>query len=148
MKYSFNVMCDSSNNYSHINGSTTSFNFDWTLVPDKNYDLTFSYMSDDVTVTLSPIMTLWADFNGVEQNYIANGDGARKINCLGALRTYGHGANVYYWADTLTNPPTRIQRPSNNIFTISLNNALTTVPYATPVAGQYVLTLHFEECDE
>lgn len=150
MKYSFNVCCDSSNNfYSQIDGSTTSFLFDWTLVPEGNYDLTFSYMSDDTTITLSPVMTLWADLNGVEQCYLANGTSAsRKINFLGILKASGHGANTYYFADSTTNPPIRLQRPSNNNFTISLRNGLTTTAYTTPIAAQYVLILHFEKCDD
>jgi hypothetical protein len=148
-KYSFNVACDSSNNYfSQINGSTTQFNFNWALVKDCKYDLTFSYMSDDTTTTLSPVMTLWTDFNCAENTYLANATTASpNINLLGCLRADKHGANGYYYADENTNPPVRVQRPSNNTFTIFLRNALTSVAYATPVASQYVLILHFKEVD-
>jgi hypothetical protein len=149
MKYSFNVCCDSSNNYySQINGSTTSFWFDWSLVPDGKYNLTFSYMSDDTTTTLSPVMTLWADFNGLENVYLANNGTSRKINFLGSLKADKHGANGFYYADINTNPAVQLTKPSNNVFTISLNNALTTTSYNTPVAAAYVLVLHFEACDE
>ena len=138
VKYSFSVCCDSSNNfYQQIDGSTTSFIFDWTLVPEGNYNLTWAYMSDDTTITLSPVMTLWADFNGVGQTFLANGTSASsKINFLGILRASGHGANTYYYADSTTNPPIRLQRPTNTIFTISLRNGLTTTAYATTVADQ------------
>jgi len=150
MKYSFNVVCDSSNNYfSQINGSTTTFSFNWALVPDKMYDVTFSYMSDDVTTTLSPVMTLWTDMNGTPDTYLANGTTASKrIGFLGILRADKHGANSYYYSDSQTNPPVRMQRPSATEFTVYLRNALTTDAYATPTAGQYVLMLHFEECDD
>ena len=149
-KYSFNVCCDSSNNFfSQINGSTTQFNFDWSLVKNCKYDLTFSYMSDDTTTTLSPVMTLWTDLNGNSNTYLANATSAsRKIGFLGALRTDKHGANGYYYADTETNPSVQLQCPANNIFTIYLRNGLTEVAYSTPVASQYVLMLHFEECEE
>jgi hypothetical protein len=150
MRTSFNVACDSSNNYfSQIDGSTTSYNFNWALFKDCKYDVTFSYMSDDVTTTLSPVMTLWTNFNCVENTYLANATtSTQHLNLLGCLRADKHGANSYYYADENTNPPVRMQRPSNNTFTIFLRNALTSVAYATPTAGQYVLIMHFEECEE
>lgn len=149
MKYSFNVCCDSSNNYySQVNGSTTQFFFDWGLIPDGKYDLTFSYMSDDTTSTLSPVMTLWVDFNSAGNTYLANAGQSKKINFLGSLRADKHGANSFYFADTTSNPPTRLSKPTNNVFTVSLNNALTTTSYSTPVAAQYVLVLHFESCED
>jgi len=150
MKYSFNVCCDSSNNYfSQINGSTTTFCFNWAIVPDKMYDVTFSYMSDDVTTTLSPVMTLWTDLNGTPDTYIANATTAsQRIGFLGTLRADDVGATSYYYADYTTNPPVRMQRPSAEQFTVFLRKALTTEAYATPTAGQYVLMLHFEECED
>jgi hypothetical protein len=149
MKYSFNVCCDSSNNYySQVNGSTTQFWFDWSLVPDGHYNLTFSYMSDDITSTLSPVMTLWVDFNGTENQYLANAGTSRKINFLGSLKADKHGANSFYYADTKLNPPVQLIKPTNNVFTVSLNNALTTTAYSTPVAAAYVLVLHFESCED
>jgi len=119
MKYSFNVCCDSSNNYySQINGSTTSFFFDWGLIPDGKYDLTFSYMSDDITTTLSPVMTLWVDFNSAGNNYLSNGGQTKKINFLGSLRADKHGTNSFYFADITSNPPVRLSKPTNNVFTV------------------------------
>jgi len=148
MKYSFNVCCDSSNNfYSQVNGSTTQFWFDWSLVPDGTYNLTFSYMSDDTTTTLSPVMTLWVDFNGNENQYLASSGNSKKINFIGSLKADKHGTNSFYYADINTNPAVQLIKPTNNVFTVSLNNALTTTSYATPVAAQYVLILHFEACD-
>lgn len=148
MKYSFNVFCDSTIFFSQVNGSTTSYWFDWSVVPNKNYDLTFSYMSDDTTTTLSPIMTLAVDFNSAENSYLANGGNSRRVNTLGVLKADKHGANAFYYADSQLNPPVRLQRPSNNVFTVTLNNGLSGVPYSTPVATPYVLILHFEECDD
>jgi len=146
-KYSFNVCCDSSNNYfSQIDGSTTQFAFNWSLVKDCKYNLTFSYMSDDTTTTLSPVMTLWSDFNSIENVYLANGTTAsQRINLLGSLRADKHGTNSYYYAETTTNPRIQLERPSNNTFTIYLRNALTYVAYSSPIAAPYVLILHFEE---
>lgn len=149
-KYSFTVCCDSSNNYYSQSdaGATTSYIFDWTLVPDVKYNLTFSYMSDDVTTTLSPVMCIATDFTGVPNVFQANGSSAsRRVGFLGMLLASKHGANGCYYADVSTNPPIQLQRPDNQQFTIYLTNALSRTPYATPAPGPYVLFLHFEECD-
>jgi len=147
--YSFSVVCDSSNNrYSQITGSTTSFNFDWSLVKDTKYDLTFSYMSADTTTTLTQVMTLSTDFNSVENVYLANGTGAsQRINLLGSIIADKHGANSYYYATATTNPPIQLNKPTNNIFTIFLRYGTTNIAYNDPVASPYVLILHFTECD-
>jgi hypothetical protein len=149
MKSSFNVVCDSSNNrYSQITNSTTSFNFDWSLVKDCNYNVTFSYMSADTTTTLTQVMCVSTDF-GSSNTYLANGTGASsKINLLGSLIASKHGANSYYFAEAQTNPAVQLQRPSNNIFTIFLKYGTTNIAYNDPVASAYVLILHFEECEE
>ncbi len=150
VKYSFNVCCDSSNNYySQIDGSTTTFAFNWSVIPDKKYDVTFSYMSDDATTTLSPVMSLWTDLDGTPETYLASGStSSQRIGFLGTLRADKHGQNSFYYADQNTNPSVRMQRPSNSFFTVYLRKGLTTAAYATPIATQYVLMLHFEECDE
>lgn len=149
MVYSFSVVCDSSNNrYSQITGSTTSFNFDWSLVKDTKYDLTFSYMSADTTVTLTQVMTLSTDFNSVENIYLANGTGAsQRSSILGSLIASKHGINSYYYAEQKTNPPIQLNRPSNNIFTIFLKYGTTNIAYNDPVASSYVLILNFKECE-
>jgi len=150
MVYSFSVVCDSSNNrYSQITGSTTSFNFDWSLVKDTKYDLTFSYMSADTTTTLSQVMTVSTDFNSVENVYLANGTGAsQRINLLGSLIASKHGANSYYYAEENTNPAVQLNKPNNNIFTIFLRYGTTNIAFNDPVASAYVLILHFKECEE
>ena len=150
MVYSFSVVCDSSNNrYSQITGSTTSFNFDWSVVKECKYDLTFSYMSADTTTTLSQVMTISTDFNSAENVYLANATGgSQRINLLGSLIANKHGVNSYYYADENTNPPVQLYKPTNNIFTIFLKYGTTNIAFNDPVASAYVLILNFKEVTE
>ena len=142
----FNVCCDSSNNYvSQVNGSSTQFYFDWSMVPNGLYKVTFSYMSDDTTTTLSPVMTLHTDFNSADSSYLAgNGTTSTMTQCLGNLFPDKHGANGYYYAKAVDNPPVYMHKPNNNFFNVFLRNGLTTTAYSTPTASQYVLIMHFE----
>jgi hypothetical protein len=142
---SFNVCCDSSNNYvSQVNGSSTQFYFDWSRFPQGRYKVTFSYMSDDTTTTLSPVMTLHTDFNSGDSSYVAGNGVMTNSPCLGVLFPDKHGANGYYYAGAVDNPPVIMYRPNNNFFNVYLRNGLTTTAYSTPVAAQYVLIIHFE----
>lgn len=141
----YNVCCDSSNNYvSQVNGSETKFYFDWSKIPEGQYKVTFCYMSDDTTTTLSPVMTLHTDLNSGDSSYTA-GNGTSAMNmCLGNLFPDKHGANGYYFATPVHNCPVLMYRPNNNYFSVYLRNGLTTTNYSTPTASQYVLIMNFE----
>jgi hypothetical protein len=141
----FNVVCDSSNNYvSQVNGSSTQYYFDWTKLPEGKYKMTFSYMSDDTTTTLSPVMTLWNDFNSADGTYLAGNGVNPMISFMGVLFPDKHGANGYYYAGAVDNPPVLMYKPNNNYFNIFLRNGLTMTSYSTPTASQYVLMMNFE----
>jgi len=141
----FNVVCDSSSNFvSQVNGSSTQYYFDWSKLPDGKYKMTFSYMSDDTTTTLSPVMTLWNDFNSADGTYSAGNGVSPMISFMGNLFPDGHGANRFYYAKAVDNPPVLMYKPNNNFFNIFLRNGTTMTSYATPVASQYVLMMNFE----
>lgn len=144
----YNIVCDSSNNfYSQNTGSQTTFFFDWSKLPNKMYKIKFSYMSDDISATLSPVMALWADFNGSSTTYNAGNGTDAVVGFLGNVFPDKHGANAYYSAKYNDNPPVMCYKPNNNFFTITLRNALTNTLYTTPTASQYILMLNFEEVD-
>ena len=146
---SFNVCCDSSNNFvSQVNGSSTQFFFDWSKLPEGKYKVTFSYMADDTTTTLSPVMTLWTDLNSGDSNYTAGNGTAAMNGCLGNVFPDGHGANRFYYAKACDNCPVEMYKPMNNFFNIYLRNGLTVTPYSTPVATQYVLIMNFALIEE
>ena len=144
----YNVVCDSSNNYvSQVNGSDTTYYFDWSKLPEGQYKVTFSYMSDDTTTTLSPVMTLWTNLNSGDSTYQAGNGVCPMIGFMGNLFPDKHGANAYYYAKHVDNPPVCMYRPNNNFFSVYLRNGITNTSYSTPVASQYVLMMNFELMD-
>ena len=106
--------------------------------------MTFSYMSDDTTTTLTPVMTLWNDFNSADGTYIAGNGVSPMISFMGVLFPNAHGVNTFYYAKHVDNPPVLMYRPNNNFFNIFVRNGLTTTSYSTPTASQYVLMMNFE----
>jgi hypothetical protein len=63
---------------------------------------------------------------------------------MGNLFPDKHGANAYYYAKAVDNPPVYMYKPNNNFFSVFLRNGLNTTLYATPAAAQYVLMMNFE----
>jgi hypothetical protein len=144
----YNVCCDSNTNVSQSSGtSVTQYYFDWTKLPEGQYKVTFSYMSDDETLTLSPVQTIWTDLNSGDSTYQA-GNGTTvvspMIGFLGTLHPSKHGANGIYFAGSTMNPPVMMYKPNNNFFTIFLRNGLTNGAYTAYVTTPYVLMLNFE----
>ena len=146
----YNIVCDSSFNVSQNGIGQTTYYFDWSkLRNDKMYKVRFSYMSDDTTTTLSPVMTIFHDFNAGSTTYQAANGTANIIGLLGNVFPDKHGANAYYSAKYTDNPPLMMYRPTNSNFTISFRNGLTLNSlYSTPAPAAYVLMINFEECDD
>lgn len=144
VKKVFNICCDSNTYVSQVNGSETTYYFEWNKLPDGQYKVTFSYMSDDTTTTLSPVMTLWSNLNSGDSTYQAGNGTASMINFMGNLFPNVHGVNSFYYAKACDNPPTYMYKPNNNFFTITLRNGLSSTTYSTPIAAQYILMINFE----
>ena len=146
----YNVVCDSSFNVSQPSIGQTTYYFDWSkLRDDKMYKVRFSYMSDDTTTTLSPVMTIFHDFNAGGTTYQAGNGTSNIVGLLGNVFADKHGANAYYSAKYTDNPPLMMYKPTNNFFTITFRNGLTAGSvYSTPAATSYVLMINFEETDD
>lgn len=140
----FNVCCDSNTFVSQVDRADTQYFFDWSKLPEGQYKVTFSYMSQDTTTTLVPVMTLWTDLNSADSTYHANGGSSSMIGFLGTLIPTKHGANSSYYASSTHNPPVLMYKPNNNFFRVFLRNGLTTTSYSTPTPSVYVLMLNFE----
>ena len=139
-----------------------NYYIDWSAVlPDKNFKLTFSFISkgcEIVSLGLIPLVTI--DFLNqgkiVASQQSATSYQATSSNLLGLIfPTYldPNGHKAYFRADRQLNNPIYISRPNQNNFNVRMTTngnppALwldeTTVPADFP---QYVLILSFEECD-
>jgi hypothetical protein len=146
----YNVSFDSTNVYGGANNNKRSYVTNWSsILPDKAYKVTFSYMSATCAVP-SPnthVMTLQMDL-GQSCSFSAGANAFASSAFLGSIPITSIGADEYYSATTTDNPPIYIRtRPQVNITEVRLHNGLGVTNFNTPVPSDYVLTLCFEEMD-
>ena len=139
-----------SNNRSVGNANFAIYNFDWSVLPDVPYYLSFSFTASDnanyVLATASSA-SIYIDFGENTQTYtcLVNNHGAPSSQYIGSLRKrHVSGTNHCLYADQNTNPPVYLNgRPTNKNFLIRIftdNLAL----YDVSLLGSYILTLYFE----
>lgn len=147
---SFNVVCDSRTNYSAGAGSQNrSYYFDWSVIPDGKYEITFSFISDSNTLSLLQQYSIFSNMISPQNAFQAGSRvGANTIAYLGTLRpdavnngTTPDTLNVLV-ANATDNPPVICNRPMTNIFTIGIYDGLSGT-LVNPMSD-YMLTLHFK----
>ena len=136
--------------------SYTNYTIDWaTVLPDQPYEVTFSFMSQDMSaIDMTSICMLYADFGGNNTAYKNTSTlETQNTTFLGmcyakqfVTPTYLTGAYIY--ADMFSNQPVYIgSRPSANNFSIQLRKNATTLQYFNPTGFSmqpYVLVLRFK----
>jgi hypothetical protein len=146
----FNVVMDSNTSYGAGDGKQNrQYYFDWSVIPDGKYELTFSLVSDASTITTLSQYTLFSNMISPQNVYQA-GDrvGANTIAYLGTLRfdSINNGTTPgtlnCLVANATDNQPVIVNRPMTNIFTIGIFNGLSGV-LVNPMPD-YMLTLHFK----
>ena len=145
---SFAVVCDSNISYGAGAGQQNrSYYFDWSVIPDGKYELTFCLTTDATTIEMFNQYCLFSNMISPQNVYQAGSNpSANHTAFLGFLRptgvaTLGGASNVYI-ADLTSNAPLICNRPMTNIFTIGIFNGLTGV-LANPFTD-YILTLYFK----
>lgn len=129
--------------------------YDWSLLPDTRYKLTFNFISSSHTSTATSVCGLYSDFAqlntrfALSQTSVAN----TRLNYsyLGSLRYSLIGASSYLFCDNSSNVELYLERrPQNNNFTVSLinNDANKTAYSSTTLPTSYILTISLEELDE
>jgi hypothetical protein len=146
----FNVVMDSNTYYGAGDGKQNrQYYFDWSVIPDGKYELTFSLVSDASTISTLLQYTLFSNMISPQNVYQA-GDrvGANTIAYLGTLRfdSINNGTTPgtlnCLIANATDNQPVICNRPMTNIFTIGIFNGLSGV-LVNPMPD-YMLTLHFK----
>jgi hypothetical protein len=120
--------------------------FDWSVIPDGKYELTFSFMGDPAA-NLNDNFSLFSNMISPQNVYQASGRiGANSVAFLGNLCYVGYNSPAltltYLFADQTTNPPVICNRPMNNIFTIGIFDGFSGANNVTTPA--YILTLYFK----
>ncbi len=133
-------------------GATTSnetFFYDWSLIPDVPYYVSFNFMSATTAITqFNQTAMLYVDLSQ-SNNQVAfpqsSSQSANRGQYLGNLMYAVVSANNYLYAENNTNPPTYLnERPKSNNFTVEIRSTPTTA--YTPFSGTYCLILSFQEC--
>jgi len=148
-KKPYTIVINSNNKSSGTNNSAI-YNFDWFIMPDIPYNLSFAFVASDNNAYVagtSPTANVYIDFgeNCTAYNCLSNYNGASTISYIGSLRKMASsGANYYLYSEKITNPPIYFSgRPNNRSFQVRI---LTDAGanYDISMLGSYVLTLYFE----
>ena len=139
------VVCDSRFSFAGANDSSRQYYFDWSVIPDGKYEITFSLVSD-TAVNLADQYSLFSNMISPQNVYHASGSvGAQTVAFLGNLHfaafNTAAGTSNFLFADQHTNPPVICNRPMTNLFTIGVFDGMSGTNNAT--MPPYVLTLHF-----
>ena len=140
----YNIVLNS--NDATVSGSDYLFSFDWSIIPDGNYLVHFSFNTATVnTVTNPQIAMIYSTVLSGSNTFVATNQtgrtSAQSSNFLGVAYPYIVSTTSTLHAEDSTNPPTFLNnRPRTNQFSVSvLTNAST--PTAYPSLPAWVLVL-------
>lgn len=117
---SYNIILNSTNG-TQLNGSNNEiqYNFDWSILEDKHYNVHFSFVSEVADLNGSKIALVEINLGSNNTFILNNNTVANTTNIIGFVKPYILGSNSFLLSEDNTNPPTYIyNRPYNNIFTI------------------------------
>lgn len=147
----YNVILNSND----AGGSTTSalFNFDWSILPDRPYQVHYSFNSATVNTVANPqIAMIYSDLFSATNTYIASNQAGRTTastsNFIGVAYPYIVSTTSTLHAEDSTSAPIFIHtRPNNNQFTVTVqSNASAPTPY--PSLPAWVMVLQFVPYDK
>jgi hypothetical protein len=131
-----------------------SFFYDWSLLPQGRYKLTFQFNTSTLTTTNTSVLNIFTDLCQTNTFFASNPDGSMKSSYayqyLGMARATGTGTNNTLYAPNNFNGELYLeQRPQNNLFSILLFNNDDTKTYysATIINFNYSLILNLELLD-
>ena len=139
-------------NLSTGTATDAQFNFDWSVLPDRNYLVHFSFNSSNMNIATGKVCLISSDIFTHTNTFIAGSQAGRtsaqSSNILGVAYPYIYGAVSALHADDSTAPPTYINtRPTANQFSVHIKTADAT-PVAYPNLAEWVLVLNFTPVDK
>ena len=123
--------------------------FDWSVLPEGKYNLTFTFMSGQVNESSVPFIPILNIALGQSTNYTADPLRISSLitNTIGILIPLISDKS-YLYADKNVNHPITLNRPSQNNFTVNILNNITNglwIDTAFADLTTYVLTLSLEQ---
>jgi hypothetical protein len=147
--------CLNSNFGGNTPATSSSFFIDWSVMPEGEYKVSFTFTSAVTTTDLGNTanaviyLDLGQSSTSIIESSAALSSNTYRGGFLGCLRQTSYSVTTdfitYLYADTTTNPPVYIlTRPRNNSVSVDIHtSAISTTANFSPI-GAYVLTLSFE----
>jgi len=147
---SYTVILNSNLATGTVNQAT--FNFDWSVLPDRNYEVHYSYNTTNMNIATGKVCFISSEIFATSNTFIAGNQTSRTSantsNILGVAYPYIYGAVSALHADDATAPPLYLNtRPNANSFTVLIQTA-DAVPVDYPSLGAWVLVLRFVPVDK
>ena len=140
----YNIVLNSNN--ATVSGSDYLFSFDWSVIPDGNYLVHFSFNTATVNTVANPqIAMIFTTVLSGSNTFVATNQAGRAAaqssNFLGVAYPYIVSTTSTLHAEDSTNPPIFLNsRPRTNQFSVCvLTND--SAPTAYPSLPEWVLTL-------
>jgi hypothetical protein len=143
----YNILLNSNTKSAGAN-NTAQYYFDWSVLPQGEYKMTFDYLGGANSLTGTKLALIYVDL-GQSQSFQANSTStsASSTRCIGSLMPYALSTTSFLYTQVTSNPIIYLkQRPSNNSFTIQLldlTGALF-VDTAGVVNAPYIMNINLE----
>ena len=128
--------------------SNAMYNFDWGIMENGEYILTWGFCSGNVAATTGDTIILSADL-GQRNVFLCNPLITRASSTLiiGTLIQNENTTSSFFYGDKNTNGPILLQKPQSNQFNVKLQTVGATpidwVDSASQPMGNYILNLSF-----
>jgi hypothetical protein len=135
---------------SGLAGVDESFFIDWSRLPNKPYNLTFTFFTSGTNVLITPLINIFVDLGQHSQLAVSSLDSqvCGRVGYLGRLIWSGGGVNNNFRAALTDNPPLYLDgRPTNNNVRVEMLKNDGTYGLYGAVIGSYTLQLCLEEVD-
>jgi hypothetical protein len=131
------------------NTQSKTYNFDWNLLDDGYYEVSFTFNSNSGVLNSANIPMIYIDI-GQDDTYIIGSGSFGNFRFLGTV--FNELINTapmtsYFYAHASSNAPLIIKRPNSNQITININNTSNT-GYTTDgsvLLPDYILILNLKQ---
>lgn len=154
---SFSLLLNSSSYFSQANAcGDTTYAVNFTNYPEGKYNLTFSYWGLQNHLDGTDGANLYVSFQNNPEMYVLSGTTNNQVSTfIGGLnkKLLANANDGFFYASPMDNPPVYFkQKPTCNFIQVRILNRLGTVvvlhDVADPNVNNYMLTLHFEKCED
>lgn len=139
----YNIVLNSNNYVSGTNSSNFSYSFDWSNIPEGEYEMTFNFNAS-ATATDKVLVVVCPDLGVASNVFTTTSTTASKFNnVIGVIYSTTGTGDYDYITSSTHNPPVYLRtRPYSNNFTIYLYD---TDGALTNIAVDYILILSLKK---